>query len=315
MEKLLIVGIDTLAGSNLALTMADRCNIVGISDRSGFELPGCRTLPIRLSASEAVGESIVAERPAWIVYSGPTACSSWDCCDEQQFPHEPRQIAIVNEASKQCGSYLTLISTDAVFHGPRLFHRETFPKAHDRPAAIAAIEAEKAITADGALIVRTHVFGWSHTATSFAERLWASLTEERPVAPSGTRYATPILASDLAELLWRAFRKKLSGVYHAGGAERASMWQFATQLAATCGTSMKVLQLTATMRGADLAMQGQLRCGQETSLDSRKLQRAVEMPLPLLRDGIDQFVEQSHNGYRERLRNALAMPNITTAAA
>ena len=315
MEKLLIVGIDTLAGSNLALTLADRCNIVGISDRSGFELPGCRTLPIRLSASEAVGESIVVERPAWIVYSGPTACSSWDCCDEQQSAHEPRQIAIVNEASKQCGSNLTLISTDAVFHGPRLFHRETFPKALDRPAAIAAIEAEKAITADGALIVRTHVFGWSHTATSFAERLWASLTEERPVAPSGTRYATPILASDLAELLWRAFRKKLSGVYHAGGAERASMWQFATQLAATCGTSMKVLQLTATMRGADLAMQGQLRCGQETSLDSRKLQRAVEMPLPLLRDGIDQFVEQSHNGYRERLRNALAMPNITTAAA
>ena len=134
------------------------------------------------SASEAVGESIVAERPAWIVYCGPTACSSWDCCDEQQCPHEPRQIAIVNEASKQCGSYLTLISTDAVFHGPRLFHRETFPKSLDRPAAIAAIEAEKAITADGALIVRTHVFGWSHTATSFAERLWASLTEERPVA-------------------------------------------------------------------------------------------------------------------------------------
>ena len=196
--------------------MADRCNIVGISDRSGFELPGCRTLPIRSSASEAVGESIVAERPAWIVYCGPTACSSWDCSDEQLFPHEPRQIGIVNEASKQCGSYLTLISTDAVFHGPRLFHRETFPKSHDRPAAIAAIEAEKAITVDGALIVRTHVFGWSHTVTSFAERLWASLTEERPVAPSGTRYATPILASDLAELLWRAFRKKLSGVYHAG---------------------------------------------------------------------------------------------------
>ena len=60
-EKLLIVGIDTLAGSNLALTLADRCNIVGISDRSGFELPGCRTLPIRSSASEAVGESIVAD--------------------------------------------------------------------------------------------------------------------------------------------------------------------------------------------------------------------------------------------------------------
>ncbi len=133
--------------------------------------------------------------------------------------------------------------------------------------------------------------------------------------PRPARYATPILVSDLAELLWRAYRKRLSGVWHAGGAERASMWQFATLMAAECGTSVKVLQLASSSRGQDLAMQGQARCSQETSLDSRKLQRAVELPLPLLREGIVQFVEQAHNGYRDRLTASMNVPGIGTAAA
>jgi dTDP-4-dehydrorhamnose reductase len=314
-EKLLIVGIDTPVGSNLALTLADRCEITGICCRSEFEVPECRTLPIRLAPSEYVFESIVAERPAWIIYCGPTALSSWDWKEEPHFSQEPKQIAIVDRASKQCGSHLMLISTDAVFHGPRLFHRECFPKAIDQPAAIAAIEAEKAITAEGALILRTHTFGWSPKRESYAEQLWDSVTHERAVAPSGTRYATPILTTDLAELLWRAHRRQLSGIFHAGGAERASMWQFATLMAAACGTNLKMLHLAVDDRGQDLAMRGHARCGQETSLDSRKLQRAVELQLPLLREGMTQFVEQAHNGHRDRLTTAMILPGTGTAAA
>jgi dTDP-4-dehydrorhamnose reductase len=313
-EKLLIAGIDTLMGSNLALALADRCEVVGACYHRQVNRPDIRILPTRLSSGEAILDAVISERPPWIVYCGPTARSSWDGIDEINTAQELKQIALINRAAQQCGSRLTLISTDAVFHGPRLFHRETFPKAIDQPAAIAAIEAEKAITADGALIIRTHAFGWSDMGESFAERLWTSVAEERAVAPSGTRYASPILASDLAELLWRAYRKQLSGVFHAGGAERASMWQFATFMAAACGTKMKVLQLATSGRGLDLAMQGQARCGQETSLDSRKLQRAVELPLPLLREGIAQFVEQAHNGYRARLRAATQLPGAGVAA-
>ena len=315
MDKLLIVGIDTLVGGNLALALADRCEVVGFAGRSQFEIAGCRTLPVSLISGPQVSEAIVSEQPAWIVYCGPTARSSWDSTDGHSSSNEPKQIAVVDLAAQQCGSHLTFISTDAVFHGPRLFHREAFPKATDQPAAIAAIEAEKAITSENALIVRTHAFGWSGTGESYAERLWAALTDERAVAPSGARYATPILVSDLAELLWRAHRKRLSGVWHAGGAERASMWQFATLMAAECGTSVKVLQLASSNRGQDLAMQGQARCGQETSLDSRKLQRAVELPLPLLREGIAQFIEQAHNGQRDRLTAAMNVPGVGTAAA
>jgi dTDP-4-dehydrorhamnose reductase len=314
-DKLLIVGIDTLVGGNLALALADRCEVVGFAARSQFEIAGCRTLPVSLISGPQVSDAIGSEQPAWIVYCGPTARSSWDWTDGHSSSNEPKQIAVVDRAAQQCGSHLTFISTDAVFHGPRLFHREAFPKATDQPAAIAAIEAEKAITSETALIVRTHAFGWSGTGESHAERLWAALTDERAVAPSGARYATPILVSDLAELLWRAYRKRLNGVWHAGGAERASMWQFATLMAAECGTSVKVLQLASSGHGQDLAMQGQARCGQETSLDSRKLQRAVELPLPLLREGIAQFVEQAHNGYRDRLTAAMNVPGVGTAAA
>ncbi len=91
------------------------------------------------------------------------------------------------------------------------------------------------------------------------------------------------------------------------------MWRFATLLAAECGTSVKVLQLASSNRGQDLAMQGQARCGQETSLDSRKLQRTVELPLPLLRE--EDADQQAHNGQRSRLTAAMNVPGVGTAAA
>ena len=53
MDKLLIVGIDTLVGGNLALALADRCEVVGFAARSRFEIAGCRTLPVVLNSGAA----------------------------------------------------------------------------------------------------------------------------------------------------------------------------------------------------------------------------------------------------------------------
>jgi dTDP-4-dehydrorhamnose reductase len=313
-DKLLIVGIDTLVGANLALTLSDRCEVVGISYRAGCKIYGCRTITERLTPGESLFGSIVAEHPDWIVYCGPTSQSSWDWAGDFHCGQESKQLTTISDAAKHSGSRLTLVSTDAVFRGPRLFHRESFPKAIDHPAANAARQLEKVVSAD-ALIVRTHTYGWSCAGESHAENLWAALAENRPIAPSGTRYATPILASDLAELLWRTHCRRLSGVFHAGGAERASMWQFATAMAAASGTSVKILQLASDASGEDIAALGQARCGQESSLDSRKLQRAVESPLPLLREGLQRFVEQAKNGHRAKLSAALSQPFISSSAA
>ena len=93
------------------------------------------------------------------------------------------------------------------------------------------------------------------------------------------------------------------------------MWQFATQLAATCGTSMKVLQLTATMRGADLAMQGHCVAGKKLRSIAVSCNAPWKCRCPFCAMESTSLWNNHITDIASALRNALAMPNIATAAA
>jgi dTDP-4-dehydrorhamnose reductase len=372
-DKLLIVGIDTLAGSNIALTLADRCEIVGLSGRRGFALEGCRTLHDsrpRLEpqlAREHVFVSIVAERPRWIVYCGPRAYSSWDertaaeasgsgsamsgatAFGEMTFDatQESTLLAAACRAAKECSAKLAFISTDAACSGPQMFQGENL--AAERSAARiqrnsvcnSAQEMERQLAAHEALILRTHLYGWSAMGESYAENLWMTLEDGLPLvarpktdavdlhgvskspAVSGNRYASPILASDFAELLWAALRHNLTGLFHAAGAERASQWQFAAALAAASGMWIKGVQSRSASSSENAAKSASRKTSPslsssssvETSLDSRRLQRALHQPLPRLRDGLERFTQQATNSYRDSLRAAFFAPIPEPVAA
>lgn len=307
MDKLLVIGVDTLAGGNLAVTLADRCEVVGISQTIGFELDDCRILCGELDRADELTEIVAAEQPRCIVYCGPSCAAGWDGSRDLEETVEARRAKAVEQAAEKCGGRMVLLSTDAVFGGPRLFHHETFPTSPIGPAA-AARNVEQALTANESLILRSHLFGWSPGGESYAERTWTALAEGCQPIASGTSYATPILASDAAEFVWQAYRRRLSGLYHLGGAERISQWQFAAVLERSRGGSV------AKSRQPAASAPNILPVGEETSLDSRRLQRALSRPLPLVNEGINRFIEQAENGYRQRLQGGSA-PKIAELAA
>jgi len=109
-------------------------------------------------------------------------------------------------------------------------------------------------------------------------------------------------------VLWKARTKGLHGKYNLAGAERANMWQVATALAAAARLPLGVMRF-------DPSLTEDTSAGQETSLDSRHAQRALETRLPRLSDGIDRFVEQATSGYRDRIAATLAMPALASSAA
>ena len=117
----------------------------------------------------------------------------------------------------------------------------------------------------------------------------------------GDRYASPILASDFAQLLWLAIRKGLTGTHHLAGAERISLWQFARLMALADGAPQE--NSARDVRSANPNLDT-ANCDEETSLDSRRIQRLLSTPLPMLRDAMDRFIEQATNGHRDRLRSA-----------
>jgi len=154
---------------------------------------------------------------------------------------------------------------------------------------------ERALESTGALVVRTHAYGWSPTpeGATFAQAALESLAAGIAPAVDGRRHATPILATDLAEFLLRAYELRLHGLYHLAGAERSSPWGFVTELAAVLGVPCPSVRRQPAAAAAD-------GWHDETSLDSKRARRALEMATPLLREGLYRFAQQSHSGWRDR---------------
>ncbi|MEX2140376.1 MAG: sugar nucleotide-binding protein [Pirellulales bacterium] len=250
-------------------------------------------------------ERIRSARPEWVVYCGQAAASSWD---EPMRAHainrsdEASLVAQLAQLVTEAGARLAVISSDRVFAGPRMFHDESEPVG-DAPHADLLHSIEQAARAvdtatQRALIVRTNTFGWTLGGDSFAERIWRALEYGQSIELSATAFATPILASDLAELLLRCFRARLSGVVHIGGAERTNPIRFGQELAVAAGFDPQLVKARGVEPDDDNAL-----LSQETSLGSRLVRRELDVSLPLLRESVARFADQATNGYRHQLQS------------
>ena len=300
MDKVLVTGIDGVAGSNIALALSDRYEMFGICDADPVELAGCTLVGSLADSTEDALRWIELHEPKWIVHCGPLSRSSWDLA-AGEFPLDWQadlQFATrLAELSKDIGSSLAVLATDAVFAGPRMFHEENYEQTGTGAAADAARQLEAALGGSDVLLCRTNPYGWSPTQSrvDFAERIWQCLSEDVPCEVEAERHGTPVLASDLAELLVLAFRTGLRGVYHLTGAERTSPFRFAAEMALTGGFCGRNVHLAESDPDPS-------RCFVfETSLNTRRARRALRHPLPMLREGLGRFVEQAANGFRERI--------------
>jgi dTDP-4-dehydrorhamnose reductase len=312
-ERLLVTGVEGIVGANLALSLSRRFEVTGLFADRPVSLPGCTTA--RWQPHDAT-ESIALlrrQRPEWIIHCGPLACGSWDlpetCPDADQ---EADTCARLAKISAELESRLTVISSDAVFAGPRLFHDENAPASSRQPFARAVSQVEQALEATGAMVVRTHAYGWSPAGAppGFAERVWESLIEGSLASFDPHQHATPILASSLAELLLSAYRRGLRGRYHVAGAERTSAWRFAKELAAAFG-----LRNADASTDEDPPSETHRPHLYETSLATRRAQRELASPMPMLREGLDCFADQAADGYRARLQCGLSRTVVTAEAA
>jgi dTDP-4-dehydrorhamnose reductase len=312
MEKLLIVGVDTTTGANLALASTDRCDVVGISSQHRISLDGCAVEQVRTGDIDAVVRVADEFRPTWILHCGSLSASSWDLpVADPAWEREPQIVRALLDCARARDAQLTVVLTDAVFTGPRMFHDESSPTGSRHPAADHALAIEQILADTIALVVRTHAYGWAPVGTEpgTAERIWQSLSSGAAGSPDGRRFATPILASDLADLLYRACRLNLQGLLHLTGAERTSPFRMASEMAAAGGLPGPRCHMG--LVDAQAEESGWLS---ETSLSSRRGRRSLESPMPMLRDGLQRFAQQAHNGWRDRCRLAEHLPAREQAA-
>src|SRR5690606_11986668 len=98
--------------------------------------------------------------------------------------------------------------------------------------AIRHMEIQVRQSCPSALVLRTHLFGWSpRPQGGWLENLLGDIADGKKLRVPAANYATPIEASQFAQLVIQAWDRGLEGVYHIGGSERVNFVHFTHRLA------------------------------------------------------------------------------------
>lgn len=299
MDKILVAGVNTVVGANLAEALSTQHPVVAVSFDSVVQLPNCESEPeIPRNKPTAVHDLMKRIQPSRIVLCGAGAHSSWDERTRPQ-PADVAHAKVWIDAAHAVGSHLTLISSDAVFTGPWMFHAENSHSlcTSDESELLRQIEQHASSTSADALIVRTHAIGWqAGNHQGWLESMLSQLERGSVGSADFARHGTPMLATDLAEVLKKSWGSGLVGTHHIAGAERISPREFALRLAA----HFRLPTPATPIAGSLVDRTTGFGCG-ETSLQTRKIRRALGIPLPLLDESLDKLYQQHLNGYRARL--------------
>jgi dTDP-4-dehydrorhamnose reductase len=291
-RRLLVVGADSTIGANIAVEAAQQHQVLALTANRRVNLDGCEMLP---QDGTAPADVLNETQPDAVIHCGPASRSAWETASpDESLAEDAAQWAL---ASNDRDCHLTWLSSDAIFTGPWMFHDE---QSESRcPSAEAALvrDAETQVSrcCPRALIIRTNAYGWAPagTAGGWIEQILIDLERRSLQGYDYIRHATPILATDLADILLRAIAEDLTGVHHVAGAERVNPLQFAQRLA-----DHFELPWLAVRRAEDTLDEPAVGFGAgETSLQTKKVRKALCVAMPMLSEGLERLRRQQFTSF------------------
>ena len=304
METVLVVGIENVVGANCAAALADHYRVVGLSSSQPVSILGCETHIHRSDDPETIRHCLSSCLPDWVILCRGNDNPNW------QLGGHSRLLGTANQLSEAAGNWaiachnsdrpLTVISSDAVFTGPWMFHEEDGPCLCSSAQAKAIRQMEQTVLEchPRALIARTNAFGWSPRTgvAGWIETALATLETGSISQYDCLSHSTPILTTDLVAILEHAYQERLHGLYHVAGAERISPLHFVRRLGSVFGYHIPRLPSVSSLQASPAGFgRG------ESSLQTRRIRRALSISMPLLTDGLERLHQQQANGYRDRL--------------
>ncbi len=292
MDSLLVAGVESMVGANFAVQLSEHFSISTCGWRTGRSIAGCQVLDSELTPTEC----LTVTKAQRLILCGSGAHSGW----YDSFRPKAEDVLIAESwlrAAKKADIAVTLISSDAVFTGPWMFHAENSSSLCASPEAkiLRQIEQLAGEILPEALVLRTHAFGWSDP---WLEDVISALTAGRESRMDCVRHASPILVNDLIDVTLRCWDAGLAGIYHVAGAERCNPVSFIQKLAAEFGYKIPRCKPSQSLTNCTNGY----GCS-ETSLQTRKVRRALHIAVPFLKDGLNRLRRLSLNGFRDLLHN------------
>ncbi|HTX19614.1 MAG TPA: dTDP-4-dehydrorhamnose reductase [Bacteroidota bacterium] len=253
MKRILICGSNGLFGQRLAMVLghANEYEVLNTSHHRTFALDHhlFDYTQLDITSRGDVKSLVGSFRPDIIVNAA--AMTDVDACETQrELAWKVNVVGVENlvEVARKIDSHLIHLSTDYVFDGRGGPYRET-----DRPNPInyygkTKLAGENVIHAGGiaATILRpVVVFGTGiGVKKNFALWVIGNLRGEKRIRCVEDQRANPTHVNDVAALALRVIERERTGLYHAGGAEVVSRYQFAVAAADVFGLNPDLIEKT-----------------------------------------------------------------------
>jgi dTDP-4-dehydrorhamnose reductase len=296
--RILLTGGAGFVGSNLRHVLADR---------HGSEVLAPAHAELDLTDAAAVGRHVAATRPDAVVHAAiwndPPALLTDRRRAWTAYPGATRAVV---DAANQVGAHVVLISTDWVFDGTQ------GPAAEDEPpnpvnaygflkAASELVVAERAERGTVARIAavqgvhrarpaapRAQDAGFGYLVAALADALAAGRRFMIWDDPRINRLATPVLATDAAELVWRALERGVTGTLHCVGSEHVDRLTLARRAVAAFGLDGDLLDVGPPDPG--VLAGGAIP--HDTRLDAARTAERLEIELPDLATTLARLREE-----------------------
>jgi len=280
--KVLVTGASGSLGFTIAGGLEPTCSVYAGWNQFEPQLKNAEMVQINLQEPGHVKKIIEDLKPGLVVHcaamTDPEICKKDPDLTRRINTEATREIA---EATRDIHGKLIYLSTDLIFDGKKTMYGEEDEPNPLNEYANSKYLGEIAIrdSVENFLILRISVvygFGYGRKGT-FSDWLISNLNKGNEVRLFDDQYRTSFYLPDGARVMKDLIPTNCTGVFHVGGAERLSRYQFGVTLAKRLGLPEDLIIQTKMADCTDFAK----RPG-DCSLRTTKLNKAIGFsPTPL----------------------------------
>ena len=302
--KLFITGISGLLGLNMALQARQRYQVSGSYYTHPVAHDGIAAIKLDLNSFEEAERALLRVEPDVLVHTaGLTSVEACEADPEMAYRLNVQLAEHMARVAVRTGSKLVHISTDHLFDGQDPWKREEDTPHPLNVYARTKLEAEHAVlqACSDALVVRTNFFGWGTSVrTSFSDWILQSLAQGRELTMFNDVFFTPMLISDLVDLILRLVKLGAAGVFNVVGDTRLSKLDFALRLAGAFSYPTDGIR-SISVEGYPFTAQRP----RDMSLSSERTQSYLGVQMPDVEEGLRRLMDLRHDGRHQALEEAL----------
>lgn len=271
--KFLITGGSGFLGTAVTSYLNQKHEVVALYLKNKPSL-AVNSFSVDIRDANRLREIVERTQPDVVVHLA--AISSVDYCEKNR--NEAYEVNVVGtrnvvESADNLNAKTIYISTDLVFGADtKSFYTETDPPAPTSYYSQTKFWAERDVPkADSAILRPSWMYGVSSSGESFFMKMIRNFAASQSVNLHNNVYRTPIYIHNLAQIIEDIAVQNLTGIWHAGGLERLSIYEFGLTVCEVLGFD-KHLCVPTKRTPSELSAHRPKDC----SLDSQKLQKTLE---------------------------------------